>query len=368
MRIGVSQVLVGTEERSLLERVLSSGHLVQGAMVAEFETGFAKLAGAQHAVATSSGTTALQLALEVAGVGPGDEVVTSPFTFVATLNAILGRGAVARLVDIDPQTFNVRPEQVAEAVNSRTKALMPVHLYGLAADMTSLLPIARERSLRLVEDAAQAHCATDGDYPVGTADLGCFSLYATKNLAAGEGGVVTAADPGDADLLQVLRNQGMRDRYQYVAVGYNYRLTDMAAALALGQMARLESNMARRQQNAAYLTGHLQGLTGLTTPTVPEGSRHVWHQYTVRVGRDAPIGRAALRRFLAEREIGSAVYYPRVLPDHQVFTTHPLIQVGDLTEARLAADEVLSLPVHQLLRQSDLEEIVDGVRAAFGAA
>jgi dTDP-4-amino-4,6-dideoxygalactose transaminase len=225
MRIAISQVSIGAEERELVEKVLLSGNLAQGKLVAELEARFADLAQAAHVVATSSGTTALQLALEVAGVGPGDEVVTSPFTFVATLNAILGRGAVARLVDIDPVTFNVVPELVEAALGARTKALMPVHLYGLPADMGRIGSLAHQYGLRVVEDAAQAHLATQGDYHVGTEDLGCFSLYATKNLPAGEGGLVTARDEADADRLRVLRNQGMRARYEYVAVGYNYRLT-----------------------------------------------------------------------------------------------------------------------------------------------
>ncbi|HUY09703.1 MAG TPA: DegT/DnrJ/EryC1/StrS family aminotransferase [Candidatus Dormibacteraeota bacterium] len=368
MRINVSQVYVGSEERVLLGDALSSGGLVQGRLVAELEARFGDLARAHHVVATSSGTTALQLALEVAGVGPGDEVVTSPFTFVATLNAILVRGAIARLVDIDPDTFNVDPDLMDDAVSSRTKALMPVHLYGLPADMERIGQIADRRGLRLVEDAAQAHFSKQGGYHVGTRDLGCFSLYATKNLAAGEGGLITAMQDVDDDSLRVLRNQGMRSRYEYVTVGYNFRLTDMAAALALGQLSRIDDTMAIRSRNAEFLTSALADLDGLITPTIPQGYKHVWHQYTVRLTPDARVTRDELAAELDSRDIGSGIYYPKILPDHAVFGNHPGVQFGDLSVARRIASEVLSLPVHQGLTLSDLERIASAVRSIVSDA
>jgi dTDP-4-amino-4,6-dideoxygalactose transaminase len=365
MRIAISQVSIGAEERELVERVLLSGNLAQGKFVAELEARFADLAQAAHVVATSSGTTALQLALEVAGVGPGDEVVTSPFTFVATLNAILGRGAVARLVDIDPVTFNVVPELVEAALGARTKALMPVHLYGLPADMGRIGSLAHQYGLRVVEDAAQAHLATQGDYHVGTEDLGCFSLYATKNLPAGEGGLVTARDEADADRLRVLRNQGMRARYEYVAVGYNYRLTDLAAAVALGQLTRIAQIMDARRRNAEFLTSALQHIPGLITPQVPSGYTHVWHQYTVRVTAEAPLTRDQLGTALDAKGIGTGVYYPKVLVDHPIFAEHPGVLADELPVARQLATEVISLPVHQGLSLVDLGRIATAVRASF---
>jgi dTDP-4-amino-4,6-dideoxygalactose transaminase len=365
MRIAISQVSIGAEERELVEKVLLSGNLAQGKLVAELEARFADLAQAAHVVATSSGTTALQLALEVAGVGPGDEVVTSPFTFVATLNAILGRGAVARLVDIDPVTFNVVPELVEAALGARTKALMPVHLYGLPADMERIGSLAHQYGLRVVEDAAQAHLATQGDYHVGTQDLGCFSLYATKNLPAGEGGLVTARDEADADLLRVLRNQGMRARYEYVAVGYNYRLTDLASAVALGQLTRIAHIMDARRRNAEFLTSALQHIPGLITPQVPSGYTHVWHQYTVRVTAEAPLTRDQLGTALDAKGIGTGVYYPKVLVDHPIFAEHPSVLADELPVARQLATEVISLPVHQGLSLVDLGRIATAVRASF---
>jgi len=368
MRISVSEVSIGAAERNLLEEVLSSGHLVQGRLVEKLEAEFARLAGARHVVATSSGTTALQLALEIAGVGPGDEVVTSPFTFVATLNAVLTRGAVARLVDIDPATFNLRPDLVEAAVSHRTRVLLPVHLYGLPADMDSIGRIAREHRLRIVEDAAQAHFASQGGYPVGTMDLGCFSLYATKNLAAGEGGLITVRTEADAQRLRILRNQGMGARYEYIAVGYNYRLTDLAAAVALGGLGRMAEIMAIRKRNAAFLTQALQDLPGIITPQAQPGYEHVWHQYTLRVTKDSPLNRDQLASALNSRGIGSGIYYPKVLVDYPVFSQHPNIQYGDLEVARMVAGEVISIPVHQGLDVSDLEQISGAVRACLSGA
>lgn len=366
MRVSVAHVEVGSEERRLVDQALTSGSLAQGKLVQELEAQFTELSGSTASVATSSGTTSLQLALEVAGVGPGDEVITSPFTFVATLNAILSRGAIARLVDIDPGTFNMRPDLVEATITSATKALMPVHLYGLPADMDSFTRLCASRGLRLVEDAAQAHLATANGYRVGTFDLGCFSLYATKNMTAGEGGLITVSRPEDADLLRALRNQGMRDRYEYVAIGYNYRLTDVAAAIGLGQLQRLQESMERRRRNADFLTEALHDIPGIATPVVPAGYGPVWHQYTIRVQPGAALTRNQLAARLAELGIGTGVYYPKALVDYPIFRDHPRVLWDDVSVARTAAAEVLSLPVHPYLDQEDLDAIASGVREALG--
>ncbi|HVD03104.1 MAG TPA: DegT/DnrJ/EryC1/StrS family aminotransferase [Candidatus Dormibacteraeota bacterium] len=367
MRINVSHVRVGEAERRRLTEALDSGNLAQGRLVAELEAEFAARSGSAFAVATSSGTTALQLALEVAGVGPGDEVITSPFTFVATMNSILTRGAVAHLVDIDETTFNLRPDLVSYVVGPATKAVMPVHLYGLPADMESFGLMKQRTGIRMVEDAAQAHLATQGEYRVGTMDLGCFSLYATKNLTSGEGGLVTGADPKDEESLRVLRNQGMRGRYEYVSIGYNYRLTDLAAAIGLGQLERIDETMAARERNASLLNAGLEGIEGLVTPQVPSGYRHAWHQYTIRLTVDARLNRDELAAELGRQGIGSGVYYPNVLVDYPVFAEHPNVRVEDLSTARRVATEVLSLPVHQGLSSGEVTEVVEVVRAALGS-
>jgi perosamine synthetase len=236
--IPITRVRLGEEEERLVLEVLRSGQLAQGPMVERLEHDFARLCGARHAIAVSSGTTALVAALQALGVGPGDEVVTSPFTFAATLNAILETGATARFADIEPTTFTVDPASVRRRLSPRTRVVMPVHLYGQPADMDRLVAIAADHGSAIVEDAAQAHGATVRGRAVGTFGIGCFSLYATKNVTTGEGGIVTTDDDELAASIRVLRNQGMRTRYSYDVVGHNYRLTDLQAAVGIPQLAR----------------------------------------------------------------------------------------------------------------------------------
>lgn len=348
-------------EREVLG-VLRSGRLAQGPKVAELESLFAQVHGVDHAVAVNSGTTALVAALQALAIGPGDEVVTSPFTFVATLNAILEAGATARFADIGDD-FQLDPDAAAACVGERTAAVLPVHLYGQMADIGAFAALASRRGLALVEDAAQAVGAERGGMRAGATGVGCFSLYATKNVSTGEGGMITTSDPDLADRLRVLRNQGMRERYVYEVAGHNYRLTDLAAAVGLPQMRRLEEITAARRANAAVLTEGLGDLEGLRTPPEPPpGATHVWHQYTVRVTAEAPISRDEFVTALTERGIGCGVYYPRVVFDYDCYRDHPDVIVSDVPAARRAAAEVVSLPVHPHLSASDLDRIVTSVR------
>jgi perosamine synthetase len=363
--IRLSAVTVSEESERLVLSVLRSGHIAQGPMVARLEADFADLCGTRHAVAVTNGTIALVAALQALGVGPGDEVVTSPFTFVATLNAILECGATARFADIDPSTFVVDTEQVAEAITPRTRVLMPVHLYGQAPDMTRLAALASEHGVAIVEDAAQAHGATAGGAPVGSFGTGCFSLYATKNVTSGEGGMLTTNDDVVADTLRVLRNEGMRERYQYERAGHNYRLTDVQAAIAIPQLATLAERNSRRRANAARLDAGLAGIPGLATPTVVRGNTHVFHQYTVRVTEAARLDRDSLGRRLAESGIETGVYYPRVVHDYDCYRGHPQVIVTPVPAASAAATEALSLPVHPGVSPADVDTIVDAVRRAL---
>lgn len=364
--IPITSVVIGPEEEAAVLEVLRSGKLAQGPVVAELERAFAEFCGVPHAVAVSNGTVALVAALEALGLGPGDEVITTPFSFAATLNAILESGATVRFADVRDD-FTIDPASVEAQVNERTRAIMPVHLYGLPADMTAITAIAEAANLRIVEDAAQAHGARVGDRAVGSFDVGCFSLYATKNLQCGEGGLVTTTDDAVADRLRLLRNQGMRVRYQYEAPGHNWRLTDLQAAIAVPQVARLADTTARRAANAARLTAGLAGLPGLTTPSVPEGRSHVWHQYTVRVGADAPLTRDDLGKRLEQAEIGFGLYYPRLMHHYDCYAGHPQIASDQTPRAEATAAQVVSLPVHQHLTQSEVDRIIEVVRGAFGA-
>ena len=362
--IPISAVHLGEEEETLVLEVLRSGRLAQGPMVENLEAMFQRLSGAAHAVAVSSGTTALVASIEALGLEPGSEVITSPFTFVATLNAILESGVTARFVDIGDD-FALDPSLLAASVTDRSRVVMPVHLYGLPADMEAIARVAVDHDLAIVEDAAQAHGARVGDRPVGTYGQACFSLYATKNVTTGEGGVVTTDDSALADRLRLLRNQGMRFRYQYEIPGHNYRMTELQAAVGIAQLGRIEAITAARQANAARLTEGLDDVPGLVVPRPLPGRAHVWHQYTVRVTPDAPVDRAQLADALAARGIATGVYYPRTVYDHECYRSHPRVVVEPMPRAEAAAREVLSLPVHPGLRDGDLDRIVHSIREVF---
>ena len=359
--IPITTVRFGAEEEALLLEVIRSGQLAQGPMVARFEATCAEMAGTSHAVAVNNGTTALVLAIEALQLRPGDEVITSPFTFVATLNAILEAGATARFADIGDD-FNIDPAAIEPVLGERTRVLMPVHLYGLAADMAGIAGVAHRRDLAIVEDAAQAHAASFGGQSVGSWGLGCFSFYATKNITTGEGGVITTNNDALADGMRMLRNQGMRQRYQYEVAGHNYRLTDLQAAIALPQFARMDTIISGRRANAAYLNEHLAGIEGLVLPSVPEGREHVWHQYTVRVEAGARTSRDGFVSAMNERGVGCGVYYPKVVFDYDCYRSHPRVVQDDVPRAFATAGTVASLPVHSNLSASDLEQIVAAVR------
>ncbi len=350
--IPLSKPFIGDEEKQAVLRVLDSGMLVQGRYVAELEARFAAACGVAHAVATSSGTAALHVALLAHGVGSGDEVITTPFTFIASVNSIIYAGARPVFVDIDEESFNIDPALIEAAVTPRTKAILPVHLYGCPCDMNAIMGIATRRNLAVIEDAAQAIGADYRGTPVGSFGTGCFSLYATKNVMCGEGGMITTDDEALAERCRMIRSHGMRRRYEHEVLGYNYRLSDLHAAIGLAQVARLDECTARRRANAAYLNAHL---TSVITPRARPDYGHVWHQYTIRVpdayGRDV-----AVRR-LNDGGIGTGIFYP--IPAHK--QAH-LAALGlghvSLPVAERLAQQVISLPVHPLLSQADLEAIV----------
>jgi perosamine synthetase len=356
--IPMTVVALGPEEEKLVLEVLRSGHLAQGPVVEEFEARFAAAHDVEHAVAVNNGTTALVAALEALGIGAGDEVVTTPFTFVATLNAILESGATARFADID-ENFCLDPDAVESLTGARTRAIIPVHLYGLPADMPRFERLAQDRGIALVEDAAQAHGSRIAGRAVGSFGVGCFSFYATKNITSGEGGMVTTNDAGLADRLRVLRNQGMRARYQYEMAGHNYRLTDLQAAVALPQLRRLDEINAARRANAAYLTEHLGSLPGLQVPRVPAGREHVFHQYTVQIAPDGPVDRDGFVAAMSARGVSTGIYYPRLVHDYDCYRDHPRVVLDPTPVAESTATRTVSLPVHPHLRRDELERIVD---------
>jgi perosamine synthetase len=365
-KIAISAVHLGPEvEQSVLD-VLRSGQLAQGERVAAFERAFAEFCGVPHAVAVNNGTTALTAALEGLGIGPGDEVLTSPLTFVATVNAVLSTGARVRFADVGGGDFALDPEAVKDSLTEHTSVLMPVHLFGQTADMDALVGIAGTRRMHLVEDAAQAHGARFLQQAAGAFGVGCFSFYATKNITTGEGGMVTTRDADLADRLRLIRNHGMRTRYEYEVVGHNYRMTDLAAAVGIPQLARYPEQVERRRRNAARLTERLEGLPGLVLPRVMTGREHVWHQFTVLVTDEARVGRAELAASMSERGVGTGVYYPKLVHDYPCYAEHPLVVPGDTPVAARVARQCLSLPVHGGLLPDDVDRVADVVREIMG--
>ncbi|GLY48083.1 DegT/DnrJ/EryC1/StrS family aminotransferase [Lentzea sp. NBRC 102530] len=364
--IPITVVDVSDAEPYVLE-VLRSGVIAQGPMVKRFEDTFAEIAGVEHAIAVNNGTTALVAAIQALDLQPGDEVVTSPFTFIATLNAILEAGATARFADIREDDFCVDPESMAAAITPRTKVLMPVHLYGQTADMGKIAPLAEEHGLALVEDSAQAHGATFDGKGAGSFGLGCFSFYATKNITTGEGGIITTNDAEIADKLRVMRNQGMRARYEYVMAGHNYRLTDLAAAVAIPQLAKIDEITAKRKANAAKLNEGLAGVQGLRTPSELPGRSHVWHQYTVLIGDDAALTRDEFAAKLTERGIGNGIYYPKLVTDYDAYRDHPQVVMSENPVAAKIAQQCLSIPVHAHLTDDQLDTVIGTIREVLGA-
>lgn len=352
--IPISKPLISEAEKTAVLEVLDSGFLVQGPRVAQLEERLAQVCGTRYAIATSSGTTALHVSLLAHGIGPGDEVITTPFTFIASASCILFVGARPVFVDIEPEMFNLDPALIEAAVTPRTRAIIPVHLYGCPCDMDAILAIARRHGLAVIEDAAQAIGALYKGRPVGSFGTGCFSLYATKNVMAGEGGMITTDDEVIAERCRMIRSHGMRQPYCHDMVGYNFRMSDLHAAIALAQMDRLDEFTARRRANASYLSAHIKSVV---TPKVAEDYQHVWHQYTVRVdgGRDRNL---AVKQ-LHTSGVGAGIYYP--VPAHRQSYIRDIVGDVDLPVAEQAAEEVLSLPVHPGLSQTDLSQIVEAV-------
>jgi dTDP-4-amino-4,6-dideoxygalactose transaminase len=362
--IRVSQPHFGADVEALVLEVLRSGQVAQGPMVARLEVLGAAMAGTRHAVAVANGTVSLETAFEVLGLGPGDEVITTPFTFAATVNAALRTGATVRFADIAAD-FTLDPDAVAALAGERTAAIVPVHLYGLMADMPALMILADRHGASVVEDAAQAHGASLDGRPAGNFGIGSFSFYATKNVAAGEGGLLTTDDDDTAHRFRLLRNQGMVERYRYEAVGRNLRMTDLQAALAVPQLERLDKSNATRQANAARLTGLLGGHAGLDLPEVPKGREHVWHQYTVLLpeGSDREQVLAHMRHVGVE----AGVYYPRLAWDYPIYREHPQVVRDDTPKARSAAARCVSLPVHPRLTPEELEQVAAALLGALDA-
>ena len=359
--IPAAKPIVGDEERAAVDRVMRSGMIAQGPEVTAFESEFADvLVGGRQCVAVNSGTSGLHLGLLAAGIGPGDEVIVPSFTFAATGNSVALTGATPVFADIEQDYFCLSLDSVRASITEKTKAIMPVHLYGHPADMDGLRALADEFGLQLFEDAAQAHGAQLGGAPVGSfGDFAMFSLYPTKNMTSGEGGMVSCGSNEIARNVRLLRNQGMEKQYANEVIGFNARMTDIHAAIGRVQLTKVQGWTKTRQENAAFLDAHLEGVL---TPKVAEDAVHVYHQYTIRVQEDRDAIVAALRN---EYQVGSGVYYP--IPNHRLASLAGYAPGLELPETERAAQQVISLPVHPSLSEGDLERIVVAVNTLVKA-
>jgi dTDP-4-amino-4,6-dideoxygalactose transaminase len=356
--IRISAPTFGSDVEDLVLAVLRSGQIAQGPMVLRFEDLCAEMSGTAYAVAVANGTVALEAAFESLGIGPGDEVITTPLTFAATVNAAIRTGATVRFADVTDD-YTIDPGSVGALVNDRTAAIVPVHLYGLPADMPALIALANRHGLAVIEDAAQAHGAVVAGRRAGAFGLGCFSFYATKNVTSGEGGVITTSDESLARRLRLLRNQGMVERYHYELVGRNLRMTDLHAAVAIPQLERLPELNKARETNARQLSDRLRAAGCLHVPVVPDGRTHVWHQFTVLIPEG--VDRDATVHGLRRRGVEAGVYYPRLAWDYPVYRTHPGVVTDPTPRAEAIARRCMSLPVHPGLSEHEIDAVADAV-------
>ena len=358
-KISIAKPNFGKEEMEAVKEVLESGILVAGPKTRSFEKEFAEYVGVKHAVAVTNGTIALDVALKALKINPGDEVITSAFSFIASSNCILFQNAKPVFADIDPKTFNIDPSDVAEKITTKTKAIIPVHLFGQPAKMDILKEIAQDNGVALVEDAAQAHGAEYKGRKIGSiGDLGCFSFYATKNMTMGEGGMITTNDPKLAEKVRLLINHGQSCKYHHDILGYNYRITEFCAAIGSVQLRKLDNFNIKRTENAGLLSNGIRGFTCLTAPYMDMNVKHVFHQYVVRVEDSCGLDRDKIAGCLTEKSVGVAVHYP--IPIYK----QPFYQKLDYRRtyclnSEEACRRVLSLPVHPLVERKDIEYILD---------
>ncbi|MGQ9506287.1 MAG: DegT/DnrJ/EryC1/StrS family aminotransferase [Candidatus Bathycorpusculaceae bacterium] len=366
--IPINAPQIGKEEIEAVIKVLKSGILTHGLgagpMVTQFEKAYAKFVGAKEAIAVNSGTAAIHLAVIAMGIKPGDEVILPSFTFVATAEAILTVGAKPVFVDIHPETYNISAEKIEKAITKRTRAIVPVDLYGLSADMKPIKEIAEKYGLKIVEDAAQAHGAHYMGKPSGTyADVACWSFYASKNMMTGEGGMITTNDGKLAEKIRFMRSHGEVEKYKSIMLGYNYRMPEIEAAIGCCQLEKLPKFLAKRRENAERLARKLKSARNLVLPKEPKGFMHSWYLFTVRLKRAKREERDRVVEELKRKGIGAEVYYSNpihLMPFYKKFGKRKL------PETEKAAEQVFSLPVHPGVTADQIDFIGDTVLHLIG--
>ncbi len=361
--IPIAKPLIGEEEIEGVVEVLRSGIIAQGPRVKEFEERFAEMTGVKHAVAVTNGTAALDLTLKAIGIKEGDEVITTPFTFIATSNSVLFQGARPVFVDIEEDTYLIDPAKIEEKITERTKAILPVHLYGQTADMDAINEIAERHGIPVIEDAAQAHGATYKGKKAGSMGLaGTFSFYATKNITSGEGGMITTDSDELDEKLRLLRNHGQSERYIHRILGYNLRMSDIMAAIGLAQLKKLDVFNEKRRENAAFITSVLNEIEGLEPPVEREGRTHIYHQYGFRVTEDYHLTRDELLKKLNDADIGARKGY--FMPIYEQPFYREMGFPEDCPIAKRVLDQVIELPIHPALTREELEYMAEAIRVA----
>ena len=360
IKVPIAKPIIGDEEIENVVEVLKSGMIAQGPKVEEFEEKFAEWVGAEYGIAVNSGTAALHTALLACDIGPDDEVITTPFTFIASGNSIVYTGAKPVFADIDLKTYTLNPKSIEGLITENTKAIMPVQLYGQSANMDEINEIAEKYGLIVIEDAAQAHGATCNGKKVGSlGDMSCFSFYPTKNMTTSEGGMITTDDEDLADQARIFRAHGASVRYHHDAIGYNFRMTDISAAIGLAQLEKIDDFNDKRIANAEYLNDGLKDVDGVITPYCAYGSKHVYHQYTIRVEKG---DRDDWVDIINDCGVGTGIHYPIPLYNQPIYKYLGID--GDCPNAELAADNVISLPVHPSLTKEDLDLVIEAVKTA----
>ncbi|MCD6239851.1 MAG: DegT/DnrJ/EryC1/StrS family aminotransferase [Thermotogae bacterium] len=362
--IPISKPLLDEAEIKNVTKVLKSGMLASGERVNNFEDAFADYIGTKYAIATTSGTTALDIALKALDIRSGDEVIVPDFTFISTANAVLFQNAKPVFVDIDEETFAIDPGDVIEKISPKTRAIIGVHLFGHPFDVEAIQEICEDHNLFLIEDCAQAHGAEYKGEKVGCfGTVSCFSFYATKNMTTGEGGMVLTNDREIERRLRLIINHGQEQKYLHTTLGYNYRMTNIQAAIGIAQLRKLEDFNEERIRNAEYLSGHLKA--PLETPYRKKDVKHVYHQYVVKIKKDFSMRRNEFINYLSEKGIGSAIHYP--LPIHRQPLYQKLGYPKDLCPVSTELSKVvLSLPVHPALTDDDLRYICETINDVGG--
>lgn len=358
--IPIAKPQLDEAEIEAVSDVLRSGIIAQGPRVTEFEQAFAEYTGTEYAVAVNSGTAALHAALLAHGIGRGDEVITSSFSFIATGNSVLFTGARPVFADISADSFNLDPELIEEKITPATKAIMPVHLYGHPADMKIITEIAEDHGLAIIEDTCQAHGATYNGKKAGSFGTGAFSFYPTKNMTTSEGGIITTNNKEIAEKARMIRAHGSKQRYLHEMLGYNLRMTDISAAIGMVQLKRLPDYIHSRQRNAKLLTKGLEGIDDIECPVIRENCGHAFHQYTIRTRN-----RDQLSDHLKENGIGSGIYYP--IPIHRQPYYKELGYNDSLMITEKASREVLSLPVHPGVTEDNIKTICTTIKEWSGS-